>query len=208
GNEEYLLTHPVASVHGWLKASLYITIGECCIVRCSKTKLKAILEYKEEKWLGRPKFVVEGKIFSYDPENDCVNKLKNVNEKDVIAEITGSWRGQIYIKRLDTNKTKLLLDMEKIQPIPKRVKPIAKQGPFESRNIWKPVSMALFQKDYSKATKEKNLIEERQRQKAAERKAKNEEFVPIFFNLPVVDGRPELKEHAQDVLAKERDLIL
>ncbi|CAG8716385.1 17179_t:CDS:2, partial [Dentiscutata heterogama] len=47
-NEEYLLTHPVASVQGWLKASLYITVSESCIVTCPKTKLKAILEYKEE----------------------------------------------------------------------------------------------------------------------------------------------------------------
>lgn len=49
-NEEYLLTHPVASVQGWLKASLYIVVSESCIVTCPKTKLKAILEYKEEVW--------------------------------------------------------------------------------------------------------------------------------------------------------------
>jgi hypothetical protein len=47
-NEEYLMTHPVASIHGWLKGSLYIAVGEACIVTCPKTKLKAILEYKEE----------------------------------------------------------------------------------------------------------------------------------------------------------------
>ncbi|CAG8700097.1 163_t:CDS:2, partial [Scutellospora calospora] len=47
-NEEYLLTHPVASVQGWLKLSLYIAVGECCIITCPKTKLKTILEYKEE----------------------------------------------------------------------------------------------------------------------------------------------------------------
>lgn len=48
GNEEYLMTHPVATIQGWLKASLYIVVGECCIVTCPKSKLKAILEYKEE----------------------------------------------------------------------------------------------------------------------------------------------------------------
>ena len=47
-NEEYLLSHPVASIQGWLKASLYISVSENCIVTCPKTKLKAILEYKEE----------------------------------------------------------------------------------------------------------------------------------------------------------------
>lgn len=47
-NEEYLFTHPVALIQGWLKASLYIAVGESCIVTCPKTKLKTILEYKEE----------------------------------------------------------------------------------------------------------------------------------------------------------------
>ncbi|CAG8700230.1 12445_t:CDS:2, partial [Racocetra persica] len=92
-NEEYLLTHPVASIQGWLKASLYIVVGESCIVTCPKTKLKAILEYKEERWIGKPKFAIEGKIFRYDPHNDDIKKLKNIDDKDVVAEISGSWRG-------------------------------------------------------------------------------------------------------------------
>ncbi|CAJ0830559.1 12070_t:CDS:2, partial [Entrophospora sp. SA101] len=47
-NEEYLLTHSVASVQDWLKAPLYVVVAGSCIVTCPKTKLKAVLEYKEE----------------------------------------------------------------------------------------------------------------------------------------------------------------
>ncbi|CAG8814525.1 15018_t:CDS:1, partial [Racocetra persica] len=86
--------------------------------------------------------------------------------------------------------------LSELAPIPKIVKPIAKQGPLESRKIWQPVSAALFQKDYSKATKEKIAIEDRQRRLAAEAKARKEEFEPVYFKLPVVDGRPELKDTA------------
>jgi hypothetical protein len=46
--EEYLCTHPSAFVNGWIKASLYVTIEDQCVIYCPKTKLKAILEYKEE----------------------------------------------------------------------------------------------------------------------------------------------------------------
>ncbi|CAG8791952.1 24117_t:CDS:2, partial [Dentiscutata erythropus] len=199
-NEEYLLTHPVASVQGWLKASLYITVGESCIVTCPKTKLKAILEYKDERWIGKPKFAIEGKIFKYDPTNDDIKKLKSVDDKDVVAEIYGSWRGKVHATRLDTNKTNLLVDLNELAPIPKIVKPIATQGPLESRRVWQPVSTALFQRDYSKATKEKIAIEDRQRRLAAEAKANKEEFDPVYFKLPVVDGRPELKDKAYQVL--------
>ncbi|RIB09187.1 oxysterol-binding protein [Gigaspora rosea] len=199
-NEEYLLTHPVASVQGWLKASLYITVGESCIVTCPKTKLKAILEYKDERWIGKPKFAIEGKIFRYDPNNDDIKKLKSVDDKDVVAEIYGSWRGQVHATRLDNKKTNLIVDLSELAPVPKIVKPIAKQGPLESRRVWRSVSAALFQKDYSKATKEKVAIEDRQRQLAAEAKTRKEEFDSVYFKLPVADGRPELKDKAYQVL--------
>ncbi|GES92145.1 oxysterol binding protein (Orp8), putative [Rhizophagus clarus] len=192
-NEEYLLSHPVASVQGWLKASLYIAVGECCIITCPKTKLKAILEYKEEKWLGKPKFAIEGKIFKYDPKNDVINKLKNINDNNVVAEVIGSWRGQVHVTRKDTNVSRFLLDMEKLEAVPKQVKPLSQQGPLESRKVWQPVTSALFSKDYAKATKEKHIIEERQRQKASERKANKQEFDSVFFKLPVTNGKPELK---------------
>ncbi|CAG8458882.1 11804_t:CDS:2 [Funneliformis mosseae] len=212
-NEEYLLTHPVASVQGWLKASLYVVVSESCIVTCPKTKLKAILEYKEEvwdlgydfffKWLGKPKFAIEGKIFRYDSANDDINKLKNVNADDVVAEVTGSWRGQVHVTRRDTNETRLLLDLEKLEAVPKKVKPMAQQGSLESRKIWRSVSSALFSKDYNKATKEKQILEEKQRQKASDRKANKQEFESVLFKIPVVNGKPELKPAGVDACGKE-----
>lgn len=83
--------------------------------------------------------------------------------------------------------------MEKLEAVPKQVKPLSQQGPLESRKVWQPVSSALFSKDYAKATKEKQIIEERQRQKASERKTNKQEFVSVFFKLPVINGKPELK---------------
>ncbi|CAG8452975.1 8870_t:CDS:2 [Ambispora gerdemannii] len=202
-NEEYSMTHPTALLQGWLKGSLYVVVCDYCIIACPKTKLKAILEYKEERWLGKPRFAIEGKIFKYDPENDDIIKLKNVNEADVVAELIGSWRGQIKVTRVDTNQQKLLLDMDPIDPIPKKVKPLSKQGPLESRKVWQPVTTALLKRDYSLATKEKQSIEERQRQIAAELKAKKEEHVPVYFHVPVVAGKPELKEAALELLKAE-----
>ncbi|CAG8654756.1 6888_t:CDS:2, partial [Paraglomus occultum] len=205
-NEEYLMTHPVAAIQGWLKGSLYIVVGEACIVTCPKTKLKAILEYKEERWLGKPRFAIEGKIFKYDPENDDIKKLKSVDEEAVLCEVYGSWRGEVHAKIRRTNETRLVLNMEAIDPIPKIVKPIAEQGPLESRKVWQNVTSAILSKDYSHATKEKQLVEERQRQKAAAAKAKKEEFEPAFFKLPVVNGQPQLKDDGIQMLKQLNDI--
>ena len=90
--------------------------------------------------------------------------------------------------------------MEKLEAVQKQVKPLSQQGPLESRKVWRPVSSALFSKDYTKATKEKQIIEERQRQKAAERKANKQEFNSALFKLPVVHGKPELKPAGVDSL--------
>ena len=49
-----------------------------------------------KSWLGKPKFQIEGIIFRYDPENDTTDKLKSVQEKDILITICGSWRGKIY----------------------------------------------------------------------------------------------------------------
>ena len=59
--------------------------------------------------------------------------------------------------------------------VPKRVRPIAHQLPNESRRLWENVTNRLLAKEYSEATKHKLAIEQKQREKAAERKKKGEE---------------------------------
>lgn len=131
-NEEYQLTHPWAAVNGWLKASLYATISDCSYMICPKTKIKAIIEYKEEKWIGKPRFEVRGSIFRYDPANDSILKLKQVPPADVLATIEGSWRSQIHVIYPDGSKRELI-DLTKLEVIPKLVKPIVEQEEMESR---------------------------------------------------------------------------
>lgn len=73
-----------------------MTVGDICFVTCPKTKIKAILHYLEEGWLGKTQNKVEGVIFHYDPENDNKTKIKDVPEKDVLGRITGNWKDKLY----------------------------------------------------------------------------------------------------------------
>ena len=95
-NEEYQMTHPFAQLGGFLRGSLYVTVADPCYITCPKTKLKAILHYMEESWLGKTQNKIVGAVYRYDPENDKIAKLKDVPDKDVVARVEGNWREKIY----------------------------------------------------------------------------------------------------------------
>ena len=65
--------------------------------------------------------------------------------------------------------------MDHLALIPKNVRPLAEQETQESRKLWEPVTKNLLSKNWGEATREKQVIEQRQRDIAAKRKAKNEE---------------------------------
>ncbi len=94
--EQYQLTHPMAHLGGLLRGSLSVTVGDQCFVTCPKTKLKTMLHYVEEGWLGKQQNKVEGVVFRYDPENDDKTQLKDVPEKDIVARINGNWKDKMY----------------------------------------------------------------------------------------------------------------
>lgn len=95
-DEQYQLTHPAAHLGGLLRGSLSVSVGDQCYVTCPKTKLKTILHYQEEGWLGKTRNRVEGVVFHYDPENDDKIRIKDVPEKDILARISGNWRERTY----------------------------------------------------------------------------------------------------------------
>jgi hypothetical protein len=95
-NEQYQLTHPAAHLGGLLRGSLSVTVGDQCYITCAKTKIKTILHYLEEGWVGKTQNKVEGVIFCYDPDNDNKTRIRDVPDKDVLARITGNWKEKLY----------------------------------------------------------------------------------------------------------------
>lgn len=95
-NEEYQLTHPVAHLGGFLRGSLSITVVDTCAVTCPKTRIKVILHYLEEGWLGKTQNKVHGVIYTYDPDTDNLSRIKDVPEKDILARVDGCWHDKIY----------------------------------------------------------------------------------------------------------------
>jgi hypothetical protein len=56
--------------------------------------------------------------------------------------------------------------------VPKKVRPLERQLPNESRKLWDAVTTRLLAKEYGEATKAKLAIEQKQRDEAGERKRK------------------------------------
>lgn len=194
-DEEYQLTHPAAHLGGLLRGALSISVADTCYIVCPKTKIKVILQYLEDGWISRAQNKVEGVIFRYDPDKDTVTKIKDVPEGDVLAKITGSWHGQLYYTLPGASESQLLIDITPLFPVEKSLPPDNQQLGNESRKFWSGVTEAILDKKYSQATRLKVEIEDRQRQKAAERQEKNEEWKPRFFVGAVApSGKPALSE--------------
>ncbi|KAF2501013.1 hypothetical protein BU16DRAFT_522072 [Lophium mytilinum] len=206
GGEQYQLTHPAAHLGGLLRGSLSVSVADTCYVTCAKTRIKVILEYLEEGWLGRTQNKVQGVIFTYDPENDTKAKIKDVPDKDVLGRIEGNWQDKVYYTLgsqafAKTAEKLLLIDLNPLFPVAKLVPPIEDQLSNESRKFWAGVTDAILNKQFGLATQLKQELEERQREKAADRKARNSEWQPRFFTgatTPI--GKPDLTKDGEDVL--------
>jgi len=231
--EMYNITHPTAAVNGILRGNFYITVTDSAIVTCTGAKggpnYRAVIEYKEESWLGKAQYALEGVIHTYEEgetEHEEWTKVKHVPKDRIVACFDGSWKGLIRYRlenrvpspspSTSTSKSDLtmmedewatLLDISNLYTIPKTVRPLEKQSPTESRKLWDGVTTKLLAKEYGEATKQKQAIEQKQRDDAAERKRKGVEFIPTYFEPDIESGIPQLTEAGRKIVQEELDEI-
>ena len=209
--EEYHITHPTALVSGILRglSSIYAVICDSSIIDVSgpdvgDNPLRMIIEYKEESWIGKPRFLVEGVIYRVSTEESKTwNKVKQVPKDQVLASVDGTWRTQIKFKKAGEDEQKLLINLESLDLTPKYVRSLEKQDELESRKVWEPVTKAILDKDYNQATKSKQAIEQHQRDLANERKRTNAEYQSCYFELDTPGGKPILTDVGKKALESE-----
>ncbi|KAK0262128.1 hypothetical protein LTR91_025998 [Friedmanniomyces endolithicus] len=201
GNEEYQMTHPAAYLGGFLRGNLYVTVSDTCTVSCEKTGIKVILEYLEESYFGKTQNHVQGVVFKCDVAKDKHSRIKDVKHDDnILARIDGTWTDKVYcslgpteFKKVPEKDRLLLVDVTTLRPVPKTCPPESEQLPNESRRFWKDVTESILSKQFTAATNFKQDIEEKQRARAAERKAQGREWTPVYFtHATEADGRPEM----------------
>ncbi|PHH86885.1 hypothetical protein CDD83_9622 [Cordyceps sp. RAO-2017] len=211
--ETYQLTHPAAHLGGLLRGTLNVSVSEMAYVTCPKTRIKAILHYVEEGWLGRTTNKIDGVIFHYDPDNDDKTRVQDVPDKDVLARLTGPWRERVVFtlgprptKSVPAEEQFTIIDLGPLSVAPKILPPQEQQLPNESLKLWSGVTEAIHSKQYSRATSLKVELEESQREKARQRDRTGEEWRPVFFEHVVGNGgKPELSAKGRQMLQRAQE---
>ncbi|KAH7029121.1 uncharacterized protein B0I36DRAFT_244278 [Microdochium trichocladiopsis] len=209
-NETYQLTHPSAHLGGILRGALSVSVADVAYITCPKTKIKAILNYIEDGWLGRAQNRMEGVVFHYDPDNDTKTQIKDVPDKDVLVRLAGSWKDKIVftlgpkpVSSHPADKQTTIIDVNPLAVAGKTLPPKEQQAPNESLTLWGGVTDAIHAKQFSKATTVKQELEENQREKARERERENKPFEPVFFTqVTERGGQPNLTEKGRIVLER------
>lgn len=208
--EEYQITHPTASINGLLRGSLWVAICDTLYITCrgnSGSRLRSLVEYKDESWLMKAKYALEGVIYEYEEgQEEAYTSIKEVPADKIVATFEGTWRGKITWKRKGDRDSHLLINLDEIDPLPKTVRPLSAQEEMESRRIWESVTSSIISKDFSGATKHKQRIEQMQRDAAAQRKRAGEDYQPKFFEVDISDGRPKLTREGREAIDGERNL--
>lgn len=94
-----------------------------------------------------------------------------------------------------------MIDLSPLFPAPKLLPPIDEQLSNESRKFWYHVTDAIVNKQYSQATTLKQEIEERQREKAADRKTRGADWQPRFFTSAIAEsGQPDLTKDGEEAI--------
>ncbi|KAG6038906.1 hypothetical protein E4U41_003553 [Claviceps citrina] len=210
GGETYQLTHPAAHLGGILRGSLSVSVSEMAYITCPETKLKAILHYVDEGWLGRTTNKIDGVVFRYDPENDDKTRVQDVPDEDVLVRLSGPWREKVVftmgprpVKLIPPEQQYTIIDVGPLHVASKIIPPADQQLPNESLTLWGGVTKAIHAKQYSKATEIKVALEEDQREKARQREKSNDTWQPVFFEHVVGNGgKPQLTEKGRLVLER------
>eukprot|EP01114_Cavostelium_apophysatum_P008315 TRINITY_DN2071_c0_g1_i2.p1 TRINITY_DN2071_c0_g1~~TRINITY_DN2071_c0_g1_i2.p1 ORF type:complete len:1089 (+),score=358.13 TRINITY_DN2071_c0_g1_i2:115-3381(+) len=204
-DEEYEITFPSAYAKGFLFGTLLMELAGSVTIICKNTGLRADIEFKQKPMFGGEYNVVTAKI---------------KRERETLFTISGKWDGEINIKNTKTEEIELLW-----QPTAENVSrrlPIYKPAreemlPNESEKLWEKVSQAIVTQDQNKATQEKFVLEQGQRQAAKIRDAQRIDWNPRlfvkdsagvwtykFFNKDVWNEADEVEEFEKSGIIRSR----
>ncbi|XP_060771046.1 oxysterol-binding protein-related protein 5 isoform X1 [Neoarius graeffei] len=170
-DEEYIITMPYAHCKGILYGTMTLELGGKITIECEKTKYTSELEFKLKPFLGS----------SYNV-NQVSGKIRM--GEDVLATVEGHWDGEVLLIEKKTGHQEVLWNPTpdiRSQRLKRQVVQFDQQGPFESERLWQHVTSAINAKDQNKATQEKFVLEEAQRQEARQRGDRS--WNPHLFSL-------------------------
>ncbi|KAF7245634.1 Oxysterol-binding protein-related protein 5, partial [Varanus komodoensis] len=169
--EEYIITMPYAHCKGILYGTMTMELGGKVTIDCEKSNHRAELEFKLKPFFGGSTSI-----------NQISGKIKSGEE--VLASLDGHWDGEVYISDTKNGSTEIFWNPTsevRKQRLKRHIVLFEEQTEFESERLWQHVTSAINKGDQNKATQEKFVLEEEQRNAARERKENGTEWRPLLF---------------------------
>uniref|UniRef100_A0A4W4EMR9 Oxysterol-binding protein n=1 Tax=Electrophorus electricus TaxID=8005 RepID=A0A4W4EMR9_ELEEL len=166
-DEHYILTFP----NGYGRSILtvpWVELGGECTISCSKTGYSANIVFHTKPFYGGKKHRITADIFG-------------PSDKKPFCSVEGEWNGVMYAKWA-TGENSVFIDTKKIGIIKKKVRKLEDQLEYESRCLWRDVTLNLKLKDIDAATEAKRRLEEKQRAEARERKEREVQWETRLFH--------------------------
>uniref|UniRef100_A0AAR2LL42 Oxysterol-binding protein n=1 Tax=Pygocentrus nattereri TaxID=42514 RepID=A0AAR2LL42_PYGNA len=166
-DEHYILTFP----NGYGRSILtvpWVELGGECNISCSKSGYSANIVFHTKPFYGGKKHRITADIFG-------------PSDKKSFCSVEGEWNGVMYAKWA-SGENSVFIDTKKMGIIKKKVRKLEDQLEYESRNLWKDVTLNLKLKDIEAATEAKHRLEEKQRAEARERKEKENQWETRLFH--------------------------
>uniref|UniRef100_A0A6I8P4D2 Oxysterol-binding protein n=1 Tax=Ornithorhynchus anatinus TaxID=9258 RepID=A0A6I8P4D2_ORNAN len=163
--EEYVFTLPSAYARSILTVP-WVELGGKVNINCAKTGYSATVTFHTKPFYG-------GKVHRVTAE------VKHNPTNTIVCKAQGEWNGTLEFT-YSNGETKVI-DTTALPVIPKKIRPVAKQGPFESRHLWQHVTSSLKSGNIDAATKYKHHLEERQRTEEKQRAAVGAPWQPKYF---------------------------
>uniref|UniRef100_A0A7M4FTR4 Oxysterol-binding protein n=1 Tax=Crocodylus porosus TaxID=8502 RepID=A0A7M4FTR4_CROPO len=163
--EEYVFTLPSAYARSILTIP-WVELGGKVSINCAKTGYSATVTFHTKPFYG-------GKVHRVTAE------VKHNPTGTIVCKAQGEWNGMLEFT-YSNGETKVI-DTTKLPVIRKKIRPIVKQGPLESRHLWQHVTSCLKEGNIDAATEHKHRLEERQRVEEGQRVAINALWKPKYF---------------------------
>ncbi|XP_060036468.1 oxysterol-binding protein-related protein 10 isoform X4 [Erinaceus europaeus] len=163
--EDYVFTLPSAYARSILTIP-WVELGGKVSINCAKTGYSATVIFHTKPFYG-------GKVHRVTAE------VKHNPTNTIVCKAHGEWNGTLEFT-YSNGETKVI-DTTMLPVYPKKIRPLEKQGPMESRNLWQEVTRCLRVGDIDSATEQKRRLEEKQRTEERKRESLRTPWQPKYF---------------------------
>uniref|UniRef100_UPI003AAAB304 oxysterol-binding protein-related protein 10 n=1 Tax=Centroberyx gerrardi TaxID=166262 RepID=UPI003AAAB304 len=164
-DEEYVFTLPCAYARSILTVP-WVELGGKVTISCAKSGYSATVTFHTKPFYG-------GKVHRVTAE------VKHNQTGAIVCKAQGEWNGTLEFT-YSSGETKVI-DTSKLPIIKKKIRPLEKQGQYESRRLWQHVTASLKAGNMDAATEHKHRLEERQRSEGKQRAATKTPWKPKYF---------------------------